>query len=404
MAIVSQQPGVDEEEKKKETGQPITGGPAPQGVGGAAPGSSLGAAPQKGPSKSGSYTDIGKYLQANKPTIEKFSQGVVGGVQNQIGQGAENVQKQSEKYQQDIEGAKLDSSGVTGKKASEIDLEQGKKILEGGYTGPKQEDLSLTGLYDLQQAQKQAEQLQDFGGKKAFLQENLAKQVGDYSAGENLLDSIFLSRNPQARGQIQDLGSQAGQAINVAEQQRQALQDLIEQTKTSNTQQAADLRAQLEAQQQGISSGLGKDVDFRRSELQQNINPVVKALREAAISKAVFDAKGESATYQNNLDALAQALGLDNISGLNTTLGAKLSQASPTSLKWDSTAMSEQDIYNTLLGGTPTNFGGLSAQQYGEAEALSNLLGDSSLLQAGRYDAGQAQQGLIDFIKNNYLV
>lgn len=188
----------DEEEKQLESQQPqqvsgqssvISGSNAPM---------------QKGAKSSGSYTNLNTYLQANKPQAQQMGQQVAGGIEQKANQAQQDIDafKQAGNQQVAAKTAQDITSQLQQPTQNAQQYQQFRQT--GGYSGPT----SLENVSGYQQAQKsgtEATQAVQNVGSEAGRTELVKQQYArpSYSAGQQKLDTMLVSRNPEAKTALQ---------------------------------------------------------------------------------------------------------------------------------------------------------------------------------------------------------
>ena len=200
---------------------------------------------------SGTYTNIQKYVEKNRPQ----AQAMAGAVSQDVGKQAESIRKsvESQKAQQEqtLQSNQQAIQGATDWAQSQISniMNQPATSTEQAaqpYT-PSQKDISrfqnlmqgeVQGLQDVQdlnvrEQQSQASALQNLAqtagteqGRRNLLEQTFQKQ-GDYSRGMSGLDQLITSGDQAAREQL--IQGTQGQTQNLQDQIRGALQAYNEQ-------------------------------------------------------------------------------------------------------------------------------------------------------------------------------
>jgi len=400
MAIVNDQPGVEKDEDKDK--QPIGGAPAvggaPGGSGGGAPGGGgIGApAQQKAPTSSGSFTDVGKYVDANRPNVSAFAGNVAGQASQEVddakqvfGQNATELENQIQGGVQNV-GVSSNDSGVT----NAADVNQ---FLKGPtYTGP--EDSGTISTSGVQQAADLFNVRDTKGGQEAFLQQVLGDEVQDYSAGERNLDSLFLGRDQGARDIMNKAQTSANQSVTDATARKQG----IDQAITDARGRGQANRAKAEADLTNIWDSTGGEAMFNEDprytdianqmydNLYGNINTKFRDDR-TSMTKAEQDyLQAVNSGKQNYLDAI-------NSGDQSASLEDMQRAASLEYLKGNS------DFAGMLSG--------YDAKQEGVLQSLVDATGGTSMtgintgaqgyLDRGRYDAGDTYNKISDYFSNS---
>ena len=269
MAIVGGKTTKDEDKKNqpKTIGAPA-GGSAPSGGGQASAGNQAiqQGGPQK-PSSSGQFTDVGKFVDANKPNIKNFAQGSAKGFQDEVSGIKSGAAAEASGIKKNIESNKLDSSGYEGKTATDL-VSSG---FNQNVTLPGKEDTSLANSRtQAAKAQATADSLDSMGGRGAFLREQLSPNVRDYSAGENRLDTIFTMRDQGARDTFKDTQQSAADLSGDIATQEQGIADTMASTQAHNDRQRQAYAAHLDT--------LGKDItSANQTALAGRSDPMMQA-------------------------------------------------------------------------------------------------------------------------------
>ena len=196
----------EEEDEVSITGQSKTGGGGYTGRG-------IGAtAPQQ---RSGSFTGIQQYIEANKPKTAELSEAISSGFEKDAGDirgAADKAQTEYDERQagsEDFIGSEIDDAGTgydtdyTGETPEETATREAQDAADAKRysdirTGADQGTNLQEQGYDANQLEQRAARLRGAGGRYAELQRIVGKTAG-YSRGERQLDQLALAGDPQSR-------------------------------------------------------------------------------------------------------------------------------------------------------------------------------------------------------------
>jgi hypothetical protein len=390
MAIIGGKPNSEEEKKNqpKTIGAPATGS-APSGGSGGAP--VAGGQQQKGPTSSGSFTDVGKYVEANKPNISKMGQAVANPIQQNIDTKSSSIADTQAQQRENIQGSALSAKPYAGMKAADItDVEGARKVLMNQSAVPKGQQLALNDLSGLESAGQQANLGKSLQGRQALLEDTMNKDVKDYSAGERQLDSMFLGRDATTRDTFNQMAEKADSAIAQAKAEQAALQDLSATTQSQN---------------QAASDALGKQLRDQMSQYSKAGRSVDPMRQQAAINKIMEDLGTYNTRYSSG-NQMSDRQG-EYLRQLNQVLADTAGQGMG---NWNENARRQvaNQIYNDYIQTNPNAMGGLSSEQMGQLEALKGLTegtgygdvasGAQDLISRGLYDQAAADQNLLNWL------
>lgn len=241
--------GITEEEEEDTTGPTgPTGGIGGATIGAGTPARPVGRGAQAAPQqRSGSFTGLQQYIEANKPKIQQLSQDISG----QIGQEAGELRGQAQQAREQFLGPQGQFAGgqefiqkqieQAGKQApTQQQAERFKKFRTGAIETPGLQKES----FRAKQLEQRAEKLATPGGRFSELQRLVGKQSPQYTSGQKRLDQLLLAGDPQSRQQAiresrqatQGLGKQVGETAREIGAQKAAL---VQQAQTG-LQQAID--------------------------------------------------------------------------------------------------------------------------------------------------------------------
>jgi len=313
-----QQPGQQQPEQQNQqtqqisSGSPTTigGGQAPIGGGQQAP-QSRGTRKKQG---SGMFTNVRKYIQANKPAAQRMTQAVTGDVQQETQGIRDQVQKQQQQFQQSLaqNQANLQQSQQFAQEAvqkagsgqlSEQDFSRFYNLASG------RQQIEAPEAMNVMQQDAKARALQGIAkraGTETGRQDLLRRTFGDnqrYTRGQRALDALILGGDPNRAKTLQEeLRSTTGE-----------LADEVSQARRNALQQAA--RAQMDARelpqnlmgmvgeaQTGMQQNIEKSLEQRRQDLVQQ----QETFKQALASGQVTEEQLKQFVNQEALDRSAQ--------------------------------------------------------------------------------------------------
>jgi hypothetical protein len=204
---------------------------------------------------SGMFTNLKKYVEANKPKTKEMAGAVVKDISGQAEKIKSNVAEKrkqvsgSEAYKQEqarLQGGEQTTQSALQKaqsgqmlSADELDRFKALQSGTGAYEGFK--------AVDLAEQQQKARSLEQLGqqattaeGSEQAIQQTFGKDIQDYTAGERGLDLFLLGQDKEAKQLLQEgvTGATTGIESDVAAQQAesqaavQALRDLSSRYQT----------------------------------------------------------------------------------------------------------------------------------------------------------------------------
>jgi hypothetical protein len=222
--------------------------------------------PKKGVG-SGVYKDIRKYIDANKPATGRLAQGVVGGVQQQVKQGQQQLRGTQSQFQQGLQQQQQNIQG-----ARQFALQQ---LQEAGTADLTPEDIQrFTALRtgeeqfqmeapDWTQEQAKEQQLQRQAAEAGTEQGrfNLLKQAFQtptYSRGQSALDQLLLQGTREGRETVQQGTDEAARGFqkDLTQARTAAIEDL-----GRLDEENIAMRDFIGEQATGARTGLVSDVD-----------------------------------------------------------------------------------------------------------------------------------------------
>lgn len=244
MAFIPSDPNLEEDENNPgaTTGQPQpTGGESAQlGAGQAQPGSTTGAkaTPQNRTASSSGFTNLNKYVNANKPQAEALGQKVKSGISQTI-QGAANTADTADKGYAD----KVNANQYAFDAKSFDPTKQDKGQFQNLFTQNRAQ-FGAGGELDAankaaSDAKVKADQIQSIGGRKDLLgeEQKLSRAKGMNTAGLRSFDNLLLQGSEGGKAaiagtakELQDAGLEAklasarsrGEAVDAAARAKQA--------------------------------------------------------------------------------------------------------------------------------------------------------------------------------------
>lgn len=268
-----------------------------------APTSGQSNAQSAGGSGSGTFTNLAKYRQANKPAAKGIADAVTKGSQNKAGEIGQAVQQQKSQFQSQVDAnrARMEAASNfannqfeaanSGQMNTAEDTKRFQDTLNkqnqfnqatANYTPQEQQISNMTGTTQDANRQDARMQLlkQTFGGQDA------------YTAGQQNLDDLIVSGDEAARTQIAQAPQQAVQG----------LQDQIQQAKQYTLAEKDALR---------------QEEDMLKSDLQSRLESAEQEISDArAEDQARFSGLTAGSNFtQEDLDILGREEGFDQLWG-----------------------------------------------------------------------------------------
>jgi len=224
--------------------------------------------PQQGgadqPSKSGSFTNLQSYLDANAAT--EFGQKVAGDVEGDV-QGARQAQDTAEQgfkqaadtgsYQTDQGLLDRVGSDAVGLAADETEAARFKALRDAQYKGPNaledREELYNPAQQKTAEASELAGLTGSEGGRKALLDRFYGAGVGkyDYTSGEKKLDNLLIQNDPGARQAFEGVRGQAEETSGRFSKIEDALKNYAQSKAEETAQARAAARGAIGIDEQG---------------------------------------------------------------------------------------------------------------------------------------------------------
>ncbi len=354
------------------TNNPQNGGAGlpPQGAGGsvgaATGGAKAGSSPATGTSTQfgSSASKLGDYLSANAPQIQNQANNIVGGLNNQYGQVNQDITNAANQFQSQVQGGYAASNpdvvnqaknDVTGFAKDPNNVKAFQSQYNNAYTGPQ--NFEGTDQYgNIQNEVNSAVQNANLLQSPAGLQSYLAGTQKNPTRASTTLDQLLLNGNPQAQASIQGAAKQFGgltdQFGNVTSQADQSVQA---------AQQAAQQSNQYAHQQiQPVASNFntGLQTAAQQAEAQRN-----------AYNNSLNQFYGQATPIGQNINNyLAQMYGQPSIENQSSDFINK----------------------NPLITNPITTAQSATPEQYQQAAALSQLLGQDYTSPLDQANIGQA--------------
>jgi hypothetical protein len=347
----------DEDEQKKEAGMNVLAGASEPQLG-AVPGQEQ-AAPQEGqdvalsggsstiganqPQQpqstgtqkqgSGQFTDIRKYISANKPQAGRLAQAATGSLQKKAGQIGQGIQQKQSAFQHQLgqqqrglEQAKkfTKQSLELANKGQEVDnIERFKQLATGA------QKFGDVGELNLAQQQQKARALSNIAGQaeratgaSRMLQEAFGGR--QYTGGQRALDALILGGDKGARESVVT-GAQ-GISGGIQDQLRQARMSALAGA-TEQGEQDIAFREQLGRQLSGARESASADIQAQTEKAKQDLIAEQKAFQDKLQSGTLTE---EDITRYTNKEQLAAAV--EDFNQRRGDLQSRLQTDDPTAL------------------------------------------------------------------------
>ncbi|CAB4200078.1 hypothetical protein UFOVP1351_23 [uncultured Caudovirales phage] len=334
----------------------------------------MGASAAKGPAKSGAFTNLNSYIQANKPQAASLARNVADNVAKQADKAKESVTGLQGQFQQQAQAGgvarnqNLVNEAVTNPNAvlqDQAKAAQFKQMRDAEYKGPSSLQ-DVQGYTDTRNAYTNANQAlentKSEAGRFSLVQQQFAKP--SYSRGQQRLDQLLLQNSPEARQSFADVqGRYTG------------LMDQLTGAEKSAGELAAARKAETEAARTDVQTALGQFDDPNTS-----VNEAAGAFgnMQTDLQKRTADYKQQQQSLYDRAQAqIKEGKGFD--ADVMDLLGLK----------------EGDNLYNVDLGALNPTFNPdaineqsvATSEDYGRYKALSELAGiDPTYL----YDESQA--------------
>lgn len=359
-----------------QSGQTVAG---PSGV--ITSGTQSGPAP-KGPTKSGSYTNLQSYLSANKEQASDMANRVVGNIENQGSQAKSAVDSIQSGFKSKVdESVVRPNDNLINEAASnptefikdQDRVQQFTKMRDAQYKGP----VNLVDEAGFADAQKKAQNVQSRlkateteAGRFGLVQEQFGKPT--YTRGQQRLDQLLLQNDPTAKQKFADVRNQLSgldeylnrAATTASSYAQQAKQD------TENARQMVENRF---LGTQGLVPQFKNDLDYRAQKIQEDAGAraqmaesIIKGIIGGVPTTKLGTEDDSAAVYRNALSDLGV-----NQDQVNTLLAKQKELKDSYGAEFDpmeflQRVSSPSDITRDTVA---------SADEYARYQALRQLLG-----------------------------
>lgn len=274
----------DEENQPSQGGAAVPGGaPAPGGAAGA------GQVTTKGPSKSGRFVNIQRYVQANRPGTQRLGQATTGqiGQQEQAAAGAQ--QQAQSAFGQAVERSRQGVTQAGAQQAveriqqnpvalNEEQMSEAQKLYNINYGGPRQ--LNEIGEYGQalgasEKAKEVGELAQGEGGRYQLLRQQFAQP--QYSRGQTALDTALLGSDLGVSQAV----SQSGLAAKARGEALTGVEQAAGTQASSTAQELEDIRNRVQGTVGTETERTEGEVQAALQRLQEERGQLSPKLREA---------------------------------------------------------------------------------------------------------------------------
>jgi hypothetical protein len=265
------------------------------------------------PKGSGMFTDIRKYVQANKPSAQRIAGAVTGNIERQKEGIRSQVEKQQNIFQKNLQQAQANlqqsqqfaQQAVQQAGTGQLTDEQIKRFRDLA-TG--RERIQTPEAINLTQQQEQARQLQDVlrqtaqdRGRKQLLRQTFGDD-NRYTRGQQSLDALLLAGDETARDTIAQQKQAGLQTLSDVQQaRRQALQE-ASQMRYSSDMLGENIGGILSGAEQEFEQNLDQAVEARRQDMLQR----QQALQEAISSGTLTEDQLREFLDQDAIDRAVQ--------------------------------------------------------------------------------------------------
>ncbi len=379
---------MDDEDKNKDaqgssneqmisSGQSATlggqaGGSAPQGTGAAAT-----------PTKSGAWTNLTSYIDANKGADEEMGSKV----KNTFADTSTGLQGSQSAYKSGADSKIADNtikdttSAQLGTDPSKIKIDDFDRQYKASWAGPNAAS-EVDGWGDIDQGvskqKTKSGQLDDFSGRQAVLADTYKQP--QYNAGEKRLDSFILGTGEGGQRQMQEAKGIAANDDTNWQAMLENINQGITTGKETTGKTAADVQAAFDDSVQKTKNSIDSvDLNAINSERSKQYSDVMSgvasdkpAVREAAykklgISAEVGDFLKNSGYSPAQMITMAQKYGLGNV--LSTDVQNKFTKLSELGNSVDKN-IGNYDFTRNDTGQTGYNVNSGQAKAASEAQAI----------------------------------
>lgn len=303
----------NQQDQQITSGAPTTIGAGQTPLGSQTAPASSGTRKQKG---SGMFTDVRKYIQANKPAAQNISGAITGKAGQQAQQIRSQIENQQKKFQQSLaqNQANLQQSRQFAQEAVQkagsgqlfeqdygkfYDIISGQQKFNAPEASKFMQERARTGALERLARGAGREQ-----GRQELLRQTFSGRAQPYTRGQRSLDTLILAGDPNAASQIASGVQQQAQGTTEALRQArtQQLQNLrgftgdVEQLRTGAREQLTGAQEQL---QQNIQS----ELERRRGELTTQQQALQDAISRGELTREMLD----PFITQDTMDKAAQA-------------------------------------------------------------------------------------------------
>lgn len=308
----------DQQQGQKQEQQQVTQiATAPGGstIGASAAQPPTAAGAKKEPKGSGMFTNIRKYIEANKPAAQNITGAVQKNIQSQTGSVAQQIQKQQDEFKQRIAAnqSRIQDASQFGQQAiqqagsgqlTDEDIQRFRNVATGQNTGI--EDVTPQSFAQ-QDARAQAlsglvRQAQTGQGREELLRRTFG-QNQQYTRGQRALDALILQGDQQAGQQL----------ARTAQEATSGLTNTLKQAR----QQALTDTAQLERDEQALIEQLTSGVGTAKTDLRSNLEKRIEENRaRVEAAREALKEGGKLRASQEDLEILGLSAGMATY-GLN---------------------------------------------------------------------------------------
>lgn len=308
---------LDEEQKNKE--QAALGSPTPQNQSGQesaiVENNSQPTQPGQG-TKSGSYTNLQSYLDANESA--KFGKQVAGQVGETVDE-ANKVQATSQdafKQRADSSAVGLNQDLLSKLNSDPVSLAKDReakenfiKMRDAQYYGPKAfsdaQDLYSNTNQSVTKAENAAKNTEDVSGRKVLLDDYYGSGAGkyDYTSGQKKLDNYLIQVDPNSRQAFEDVRGKAKESVNNFSNLTNALDQYGSQKAQETAQTKQATRQALGIDDLNNETGTGA-LGLTKKEVEQ-------AYKDAEAKYGQLSTKAKTQLANRDIDSdLARQFGL----------------------------------------------------------------------------------------------
>ena len=270
------------------------------------PGSALVTRPkgaQQAPQGSGSFVNLQKYIDANKPKAEQMTQKVTGGIKSEADKVKENIAQQRQQYlgsgsqisqeEQRLQQAQPFYQQALEKAGSGLSQEEIDKFR--GITGGQGAKLAAPELQQqrasAEDIRRRAQQLGTSEGRFEELQRTVGGQSSTYGGGQRSLDELLLAgdraRRTKALKDVKKATSGFGQQLG-------DIESTAQQRMAQIAKQRQDLAQQAQTGLTGAQDKLTKSIAEKQAAEQAKIDRIKRDLELQSLGSGLAGAGIES--------------------------------------------------------------------------------------------------------------